>query len=112
MPINYADAAVQAAIISAVANIVAAVVAAICAAVIGHQIAGRRRLKEKLHLAVNDLQFMLAVEKFHCGKHEEQNGTSLKITMRKLATEAGERWSGKFTPSSPTARAASQQTIH
>jgi hypothetical protein len=110
MSINYTDPAVQSAIISAVGSILAAGIAAICAAVIGYQIASRRRLQENLNQAIADITFLLEVEKIHCQMQVATQGTSMKITVRKRVTDAGERWSGKFTPGRNAARAASLST--
>ncbi len=110
MSINFTDPAVQSAIISSVGNVLAAVIAAICAAVIGYQISGRRRLQENLNQAIGDIAFLLEVEKVHCQMQVEHQGTSMKITVRKRVTDAGERWSGKFTPGRSAARAASLST--
>lgn len=107
MSINFTDPAVQSAVISSVGNVLAAVIAAICAAVIGYQISGRRRLQEKLNLAIGDIAYLLEVEKLHCQIQDEHQGNSMKITVRKRATEAGKLWSGKFTPGRSAARAAS-----
>lgn len=107
MAIVFNDPAVQAAIISSVGSVLAAVIAGICAAVIGHQIAGRRRLQENLHLAVRDIKYLLEVEKLHCQMQVVHEGSSLKNTIRKRVADSGERWSGKFTPGRSAARAAS-----
>jgi len=106
MSIYFTDPAVQSAIISSVGNVLAAVIAAICAAVIGYQISGRRRLQENLNLAIGDIAYLLEVEKIHCQMQVEHHGTSMKNTVRKRVTEAGELWSGKFTPGRSAARAA------
>ena len=60
------DPAVQAAIISAVGGVLAATIAALAAAVIGQQITGRRKLQTALLDAVDDIEFLLAVEQEHC----------------------------------------------
>jgi GTP cyclohydrolase I len=110
MSINFADPAVQAAVISSVGSILAAAIAAICASVIGFQIAGRRRLQENLRHAIDDISFLLEVEKIHCQLRAEHQGSSMKIIVRKRAAEAGERWSGKFTPGRSAARDVALRT--
>ena len=112
MSINLTDPAVQSAIISSAGNIVAAVIAAICAAIIGHQIAGQRRLKENLSIAMGDIKFLLEVEKLHCEMQVEHQGSSMKITVRRRVGEAGERWSGRFTPGRSVAKAASLSALN
>lgn len=94
----WTDPAVQAALIESVGNLLTAIIATTCAALIGQQISDRRRLKERLSLAQNDIAFLLAVEEEHCNLHKEAKGQTLKQTVRKSATERGITWSGKFTP--------------
>lgn len=65
------DPSVQASIISALGGIVAAAIAAIAAAVIGKQISGRKKLQVALLDAVDDIEFLLAVEQEHCNLHKE-----------------------------------------
>jgi len=94
-----------AALITALGSILAAVIAAATAALIGHQVLGRRRLQERLHVALHDIQFLLEVERQHCSLHRAREDQSYKILMRRHARNAGYRWSGKFTgpPTRPPA---------
>ena len=92
------DPAVQAAIISAVGGVLAATIAALAAAVIGQQIAGRRKLQTALLDAVDDIEFLLAVEQEHCNLHKELNEESFKQRIRQAVRENGLAWSGRFTP--------------
>lgn len=97
--INWADSAVQAAVISSVGGVAAAAIAAICAGVIGAQIAGRKRLRELLLLAADDIAFLLAVEEEHCSVHSQTGGKTMKQTIRERVASKGQlSWSGKFTP--------------
>ena len=98
MNLNWEDPGVQAALIQSIGGIAAATIAAAVAALIGHQIAGRKRLKEKLMLAIADIQFMLAVESEHCKLHLETLQESNQRRVRRLAQQKGFIWSGKFTP--------------
>lgn len=96
--IAVSDPAVQSAIIQSAGGILSAAIAAIAAALIGHQIAGRKRLKSLLQTAVSDVQFLLAVETAHCELHKEVSEESFKQRIREVAREQGNEWSGKFTP--------------
>lgn len=96
--INVQDPSVQAALIGAVGSIVTAAIAAICAALVGQQIAGRRRLAEKLVAAQKDIEFLLAVEQQHCEVHQAREGASQKLRIRKAVKDHGFMWSGRFTP--------------
>ena len=95
---GYNDPLVQAAVIQAVGGVVAAVIAAIAAAVIGKQIADRKRLKAALQTAVDDVEFLLAVESLHCDLHKEVSEESFMARIRQQARDQGLDWSGKFTP--------------
>ncbi|WP_432263366.1 hypothetical protein [Cupriavidus sp. TMH.W2] len=96
--LHWSDPAVQAAIISAVGSILTSTIAAICAAILGKQIAGRKRLREKLLIAQDDIEFLLLVEQAHCEIHQERGEASRKLNVRKGVKEQGFSWSGKFTP--------------
>jgi len=95
---NWGDPGVQAAMIQSVGAIVAASIAAAIAAMIGHQIAGRKQLREKLAMAVADIQFLLAVEGEHCKLHLETLNESNQRRVRRLVQQQGLFWSGRFTP--------------
>lgn len=107
---NWADPAVLSAIISSSGGVIAAVIAAIAAAVIGKQFANRKKLQQKLLLVQQDLVFLLAVEEAHCEMHKKVSGESNKLRVRRLVTDHGLEWSGRFTPGrvkdSPTFQAA------
>lgn len=96
--LHWNDPSVQAALIGAIGSILTSAIAAICASIIGKQIAGRKRLHEKLLIAQDDIEFLLRVEETHCQLHKERSGTSLKQSVRKSVREQGHEWSGKFTP--------------
>lgn len=98
MGIIWIDPMVQAAAIQAAGTFLAAAIAAICAAVIGQQVAGRKRLQEKLDDAHGDIDFLLAVEAEHCSKHRENGNESNKLRVRTLVRERGFVWSGRNTP--------------
>lgn len=91
------DAAVQASLISALGTILATVIGAISASIIGKQFANRKKLSEKLDIALNDIAFMLIVEEEHCEEHKTNMDRSNKITMRDRARQQGYSWSGKFS---------------
>ena len=92
------DPSVQASIISALGGIVAAAIAAIAAAVIGKQISGRKKLQVALLDAVDDIEFLLAVEQEHCNLHKEVSEESFKQRVRQSVRDQGLEWSGRFTP--------------
>lgn len=91
------DAAVQASLISALGTIVATLIGAVCASIIGKQFASRKKLSEKLNIALNDIAFMLIVEEEHCEEHKSNIDRSNKITMRERARQQGYSWSGKYS---------------
>lgn len=96
--LNFHDPAVQAAMIGAAGSILTAAIAAVCAGLVGRQIAGRRRLAEKLLTAQKDIEFLLAVEQQHCQMHTTRDGQSQKNTIRKRVKDQGLLWSGHSTP--------------
>lgn len=97
---HWNDPAVQSSLIGAVGSFVTGTMAAICAAVIGKQIAGRRRLQDKLDVALTDIAFLLKVEELHCAhRQSETDGPSPKLAVRKEVREKfGIVFSGRFTP--------------
>ena len=92
------DPAVQAAAIGAVGTFLATTVAALCASLIGHQVAGRKKLLDKLESAHADLDFLLAVEAEHCLSNIQSGFESNKIRIRSVVRDKGFVWSGKNTP--------------
>lgn len=99
LEINWQDPTVVAAIIGGLTTLLSTVVAATCAALIGKQITGRKRLLRKLHTAINDIAFLLAVEEEHCMANQAGGGESDKQRMRGRATkDRNVSWSGQFTP--------------
>ena len=96
--IAIADPAVQSSIISAIGGIVAAAIAAIAAAMIGKQIAGRKKLQTALQDAVDDIEFLLAVESEDCVLDKELSEVSFKQRVRQAVRDQGLEWSGRFTP--------------
>ena len=90
---------IQAAIISGIFTLVSALIAALAAAVVGQNIANRRKLEEKLNTAIDDISFLLEVEKLHCQHNREHlGGESRKIITRNKVRDSGLEFSGKFTP--------------
>jgi len=96
--VNYSDPAVISALIQAVGSVVAAVIAAVCVGIIGKQIGDRQRLREHLEMALGDIAFLLAVEAEHCERHQRISHQSFKQGVRKVVSDRGLRWSGRFTP--------------
>ncbi len=64
--IDWFNPEIQAALISGIFTVLSALIAAVAAAIIGQTIADRRKLKRDLAIAINDIAFLLAVEKLHC----------------------------------------------
>lgn len=93
------DPQVAAALINGVSTVLAAGIAALAASLIGKRFAAREKLQQDLNAAINDIEFLLAVEKRHCDLHKNRNNESNFLRVRKYITEQGTlRWSGQFTP--------------
>ena len=87
------------AIITAVGAVVATVIASIVATVIGKKILGRAKLQSDLDRAIQDIHFLLEVEKRHCEMHTERGENSNLRTVRSYVKNSlNESWSGRFTP--------------
>lgn len=98
MDLLLSDPAVQAAIVQSVGGVLAATVAGVCAVLVGKRFVDQNRLREKLELAIRDIEFLLAVESVHCADRLPERQGSIKQRMRKLVRERGLEWSGRFTP--------------
>lgn len=90
---------VQAAYISAMSTLFATIVAGISAFLVGRQLISRKKFAEKLHVALCDIEFLLAVEREHCEHHRNKVDKSFKKTMRQRARSLGFYWSGQFAQS-------------
>ncbi|WP_121968498.1 hypothetical protein [Leptolyngbya sp. BC1307] len=89
---------IQAALISGIFTVLSALIAAVAAAIIGNTIADRRKLQEKLKIAIQDIAFLLEVEELHCEHNKRSNRPSRKNTVRNEVRDAGLDFSGQFTP--------------
>lgn len=89
---------IQVAIISGTFTVISALIAALAAAIVGQKIANRRKLEEKLELAIKDISFLLEVEKLHCQHNKEKLGESRKNKTRDEVRNSGLEFSGKLTP--------------
>lgn len=58
----------------------------------------RKRLKERLHRAEQDILFLLQVERLHCEQNRVLRQASFKTRVRNEAFSQGFTWSGSFTP--------------
>lgn len=96
--IDFSSVEIQKTFITGVFSILNTIIAAFTAASVGKYFANRRKLEEKLETAINDIHFLLEVEKIHCENNKQQTGQSLKNTFRELARNSGISFSGKFTP--------------
>ncbi|MGK7886299.1 MAG: hypothetical protein AB4057_16960 [Crocosphaera sp.] len=89
---------IQKALISGIFSIINTLIAALTAGLIGKTIANRRKLQEKLDQAINDIEFLLEVEKVHCENNRKELGESRKNKVRKIVRDSDLSFSGKFTP--------------
>ena len=71
----------------------------IIGAVIHQEYMSRKRLKEKLRRAEQDVLFLLEVERLHCAQNLKLRQASFKTRVRNEAFGHGFTWSGSFTPS-------------
>ena len=86
-------------VVTGSATIIATVVAAVTAALIGKKFSDQKKLKGKLDLACDDIEFLLKVEAQHCEMHKDDGGDSNKNRVREsVSKELGRKFSGKFTP--------------
>lgn len=92
-------AEVQAAYIGAASTLLSTLIAGIIAILVGKQIVKQKKAAERLHVAMSDIEFLLAVEKEHCEFLRNEFDKSLKNTMRDRARELGLQWSGKYSQS-------------
>ncbi|MGB3299506.1 MAG: hypothetical protein WBA76_14675 [Phormidesmis sp.] len=96
---DFSDTAIQAAVVSGIFTVLSALIAAIAAATIGQAIAKGSKLKADLKTACDDIKFLLAVEKLHCDRNEQELQQSLKnVTRREVTASTGLAFSQKFTP--------------
>jgi len=70
----------------------------IIGALIHKEYMSRKRLKEKLHRAEQDILFLLQVERLHCDQNLALRQASFKTRVRNEAFSQGFTWSGAFTP--------------
>lgn len=86
------------AFINGTSNILAVAIPSIVVAIAGFSFRKYRRMKRKYLTALQDMQFLLAVEHEHCKMHKEHSGASNRTTVR--ATVACDHsWSGEFSAS-------------
>ncbi len=74
------------------------ILAVLAAKLIGQTIANRKKLQEKLQQAIDDIEFLLEVEKEHCENNKQTLGESRKNKVREAVRNNGFKFSGKFTP--------------
>jgi len=79
--------------------VLSALVAALAASLIGKKFVDQGKLRADLNQAMEDIQFLLEVEKVHCEIHKDNTNQSYKNKVREEATQrTGLNWSGRFTP--------------
>lgn len=84
---------------SAIISSIFGLVSTIIGAVIHQEYMSRKRLKEKLRRAEQDVLFLLEVERLHCAQNLKLRQASFKTRVRNEAFGRGYTWSGSFTPS-------------
>jgi hypothetical protein len=88
---------VYSALISAFGVISASLFAGFFAFFISSRFRKRNELEQKYLTALDDIDFLLAVEKLHCEEAKNRNGTSSKNRIRsKILSNGDLRWSGRF----------------
>jgi hypothetical protein len=98
LSIDLSNVEIQKVLISGLFSILNTVIAAATAGLIGKIIANRRKLQEKLDIAICDIEFLLQVEKIHCDNNKQELGESRKNSIRDAVRISGFSFSGKFTP--------------
>ncbi|GIU40879.1 hypothetical protein TUM3794_19850 [Shewanella colwelliana] len=87
-------------IIKAISSIFAAALPSFTAFYLGNRLIKKQKLQRDLKVALNDIQYLLAVEQYHCHEHKLVSDQSKKQMIRdSVAIETSLTWSGKFTPS-------------
>ena len=84
---------------SAIISSIFGLVSTIIGAVLHQEYMSRKRLKEKLRRAEQDVLFLLEVERLHCAQNLKLRQASFKTRVRNEAFGRGYTWSGSFTPS-------------
>ena len=92
------DAQIVASGLEALGMIVAAVTTSVTLYFVGNKFVKQETLKNDLDLAMEDIEFLLTVERIHCVQCQESTGKSNKNTIRNKALSEGKKWSGRFTP--------------
>ncbi len=93
------DPIITASLVQGICAIIATVIAAVTASLIGKKFSNYKKLEEKLGIAQNDIEFLLAVEAEHCEIHKESSNSSKKNTIRDhVRNNSLLAWSGKNTP--------------
>ena len=86
---------IQKTLISGLFTILNTVIASVTAGLIGKIFANRRKLQEKLDIAISDIEFLLEVEKIHCDNNKQELGESRKNSIRDAARSSGLSFSGR-----------------
>lgn len=101
------DQAILIELIKAGGNILTATIPSVVSFYIGRKIMASKELKEKYRTAMNDIMYLLELEKKHCREHKETSGSTKRQSMRDaVKNETALEWSGKFTPSQIVRRIA------
>lgn len=94
------DQAIVIELIKAGGNILTAAIPSIVSFYIGKKVMASTELKAKYATAMQDIMFLLELEKKHCREHKETTGSTKRQSMRDaVKNETDLTWSGKFTGS-------------
>ena len=98
MNIDFSDVQIQVAIISGLFTVLSTLIAAIAGAIVGKSIVNREKYREDFKTAIDDIQFLLEVERIHCERNTREQGSSRKNKVRDEVRRSGKTFSGDFTP--------------
>lgn len=97
--INFSDTNIQVALISGGFSLLSTIVAGIVAQLISQEILNRKKLKENLKIAIEDIGFLLEVEREYGNLlRDHEKSTQKNIIRKKVREETDYEFSGKFTP--------------
>lgn len=86
--------------VGASGDIIATLIAALAALLIGRRFDNQAQLKKHLANALNDIEFLMEVEKEHCSWNKTHHDKSYRVLARQNVRKAtGLIWVGDHTPS-------------
>lgn len=85
-------------LIKAFSIVIASAIPSLVSYWLGVRLINKKKLETNLKDAMNDLEFLLTVESFHCREHLENTGKSNRNIIRQsVSIETNLSWSGKFS---------------